>query len=180
MGESVGRFTFGNKSPGNPRCSGCSSLPFTSVDGAVGRAYAIANRRIDYVEAETPLKSGFWRSVRNSHTAFAMEAFADELAAAGRDPLEFRYRMLAKKPRHAAVLELAAARAGWGEAPPPGRHRGIAFHESMSSIVAEVAEISVTPGEELRVHRVTCAIDCDITVNPDKVAAKSKAASSSA
>ena len=138
----MGRFTFGNKSPGNPRCSGCSSLPFTSVDGAVGRAYAITNRRIDYVEAETPLKSGFWRSVGNSHTAFVMEAFADELAAAGHDPLEFRYRMLAKKPRHAAVLELAAARAGWGEAPPPGRHRGIAFHESMGSTVAEVAEFS--------------------------------------
>jgi isoquinoline 1-oxidoreductase beta subunit len=121
------------------------AMDFTSVDGAVGRAYAIPNRRVDYVEVGTPLRAGFWRSVGNSHTAFAMEAFADELAA---------------------------ARAGWGEALPPGRHRGIAFHESMGAIVAEVAEISVAPGEQLRVHRVVCAIDCGTVVNPDTVVAQ--------
>ena len=148
-------------------------VDITSIDGAVRRAYAIPNRRIDYVEVETPLAAGFWRSVGNSHTAFAMEAFADELAAAaGRDPLEFRARMLAQAPRHLAVLELAAERAGWGRALPAGRHRGIAFHESMGAIVAEVAEISVPPGEELRVHRVTCAIDCGVVVNPDTVTAQ--------
>lgn len=148
-------------------------VDFTSVDGAVGRAYAIANRRIDYVEVDTPLTAGFWRSVGNSHTAFAMEAFVDELAAAaGRDAYEFRRRMLAEKPRHRAVLDLAAARAGWDEDLPPGRHRGIAFHESMGSIVAQVAEISVAPDEEVRVHRVVCAIDCGTVVNPDTVVAQ--------
>jgi isoquinoline 1-oxidoreductase beta subunit len=148
-------------------------VDFTSVDGAVWRAYAIPNRRVDYVEIDTPLRAGFWRSVGHSHTAFAMEAFVDELAAAaGRDPFEFRRRMLAEKPRHRAVLELAAARAGWGERLPPGRHRGIAFHESMGAIVAEVAEISVAPDEEVRVHRVVCAIDCGTVVNPDTVVAQ--------
>ena len=148
-------------------------VDFTSVDGAVGRAYAIPNRRIDYVEVDTPLRAGFWRSVGNSHTAFAMEAFVDEFAAAaGRDPFEYRRHLLADKPRHRAVLELAAARAGWGERLPPGRHRGIAFHESMGAIVAEVAEISVAPEQELRVHRVVCAIDCGTVVNPDTVVAQ--------
>ena len=148
-------------------------VDFTSVDGALRRAYAIPNRRVDYVEVETPLAAGFWRSVGNSHTAFAMEAFADELAAAaGRDPLEFRAHLLAGAPRHLAVLELAAERAGWDDPLPPGRHRGIAFHESMGAIVAEVAEISAPPDKELRVHRVTCAIDCGMVVNPDTVAAQ--------
>ena len=124
-------------------------------------------------EVETPLAAGFWRSVGNSHTAFAMEAFADELAAAARARSARIPRSPARRaPRHLAVLELAAERAGWDDPLPPGRHRGIAFHESMGAIVAEVAEISAPPDKELRVHRVTCAIDCGMVVNPDTVAAQ--------
>ena len=148
-------------------------IDFTSGDGAVNRAYAIPNRLVDSVEVKTPLPAGFWRSVGNSHTAFAMEAFLDELAiAAGRDPYAYRRHLLKDAPRHRAVLDLAAAQAGWGTPLPPGRHRGIAFHESMGSIVAQVAEISALPGEEARVHRVVCAIDCGRTVNPDTVIAQ--------
>jgi len=104
--------------------------------------------------------------VGHSHTAFAVESFVDELAhAAKRDPLEFRRAMLAQSPRVLAVLNLAAEKAGWGTPPPAGRARGLAVHESFGSIVSEVAEVAVD-GDRIRVHRVVCAIDCGICVNP--------------
>ncbi len=108
----------------------------------------------------------WWRSVGHSHTAFAVESFVDELAhAARKDPLEFRRALLAKSPRVRAVLELAAEKAGWGTPPPAGRARGLAVHESFGSIVSHVAEVSVEDGR-IRVHRVTCAVDCGVCVNP--------------
>jgi isoquinoline 1-oxidoreductase beta subunit len=118
----------------------------------------------------------WWRSVGNSHTAFAVESFVDELAhAAKRDPLEFRRAMLAKAPRHRAVLELAAEKAGWGSPLPKGIGRGIAVHESFGSIVAQVAEVSVDEGR-IRVHRVVCAIDCGVCINPLGVGAQMESA----
>jgi len=109
----------------------------------------------------------WWRSVGNTHTAFAMESMIDELAwAAGRDPLEFRAALLADKPRHLRALRLAAEKAGWGKKPPAGRARGLAVHESFGSIVAEVAEVSVDSDKSIRVHNVHCAVDCGTAVNP--------------
>ena len=94
----------------------------------------------------------------------------DELAAlAGRDPLEVRREMLAHSPRHLAVLNLAAEKAGWGSPLPAGRARGMAIHHFFSdAIVAEVAEVSIGEGK-VRVHRVTCAVDCGLAVNPSNV-----------
>jgi isoquinoline 1-oxidoreductase beta subunit len=118
----------------------------------------------------------WWRSVGNSHTAFAVESFVDELAhAAKRDPLEFRRALLEKSPRVRAVLELAAEKAGWGTPPPSGQARGLAVHESFGSIVAHVAEVSVEDGR-VRVHRVVCAIDCGVCINPLGVAAQMESA----
>ncbi len=109
----------------------------------------------------------WWRSVGNTHTAFAMESMIDELAwAASRDPLEFRAAMLAGKPRHLRALKTAAEKAGWGAPPPGGRARGLAVHESFGSIIAEVAEVSVEKDKRIRVHKVTCAVDCGQAVNP--------------
>jgi isoquinoline 1-oxidoreductase beta subunit len=109
----------------------------------------------------------WWRSVGNTHTAFAMESMIDELAwAASRDPLEFRAAMLAGKPRHLRALKTAAEKAGWGAPPPAGRARGLAVHESFGSIIAEVAEVSVEKDKRIRVHKVTCAVDCGQAVNP--------------
>jgi isoquinoline 1-oxidoreductase beta subunit len=113
---------------------------------------------------------GFWRSVGHSHNAFFNESFIDELAhEAHQDPLAFRLALLAEMPRHAAVLKLAAAKAGWGTPLPAGRARGVALHESFGSIVAEVVEVSLLDGKP-RVHRVVCAADIGTVVNPGVVA----------
>jgi len=92
--------------------------------------------------------------------------------AAGQDPFEFRRNLLKDKPRHLKVLELAAQKAGWQNKLPDGRGRGIAVHESFGSFVAQVAEVSVDPKGEVRVHRVVCVIDCGRYVNPNTVEAQ--------
>jgi isoquinoline 1-oxidoreductase subunit beta len=137
-----------------------------AVEGAVEMPYAIANVRVEWMPMDVPVPVGFWRSVGHSYTGFVVESFIDELArAANADPYRFRRDLLKSAPRHRAVLDLAAAKAGWAEPPAPGRHRGIAVHESFGSVVAQVAEVSVEGGE-IRVHRVVCAVDCGLVVNP--------------
>jgi isoquinoline 1-oxidoreductase beta subunit len=146
----------------------------TAVEGASDSPYVtgIANHRVDLHTTDPGVPVLWWRSVGHSHTAFAVESFVDELAhAAKRDPLEFRRALLERSPRVRAVLELAAEKAGWGTPPPTGRARGLAVHESFGSIVAHVAEVSVEDGK-IRVHRMTCAVDCGVCVNPLGVAAQ--------
>jgi isoquinoline 1-oxidoreductase beta subunit len=140
----------------------------TCVEGAADSPYATAipNHRVDLHAVDAGVPVLWWRSVGHSHTAFAVESFVDELAhAAKRDPLEFRRALLARSPRMRAVLELAAAKAGWGSPLPAGRARGLAVHESFGSIVAYVAEVAVDGGR-IRVDRVVGAIDCGVCVNP--------------
>jgi isoquinoline 1-oxidoreductase subunit beta len=144
----------------------------TSVEGAANLPYAIPNIAVDYSLIDTPVPVGFWRAVGSSQNAWITECFLDELAAAGeQDPLALRRRLLAEQPRHLGVLNLAAAQAGWDKPCNTGRFRGIAVAESFGSYVAQVAEVSSTDGQ-VRVHRVTCAIDCGIVVNPDTVRAQ--------
>ncbi|MBA3902365.1 MAG: twin-arginine translocation pathway signal protein [Rhodocyclaceae bacterium] len=150
-----------------------------SVEGATNLPYAIPNR---LVELHTPTNIGvpvlWWRSVGSTHTAFSTECFIDELAqAAGKDPVAWRLSMLEQHPRHAAVLKLAADRAGWDTPLPSGkagerRGRGVAVHESFSTYVAQVAEVTVKDDGSYRVDRVVCAVDCGIAVNPDIVRAQ--------
>jgi isoquinoline 1-oxidoreductase beta subunit len=148
----------------------------TSVEGAEDVPYAVPNLRVDLHTVKTPVPVLWWRSVGHSHTAFVVESFLDELAhAAGQDPLALRRTLLAGKPRHLGVLELAAARAGWGTPPPAGRARGLAVHHSFGSFVAMVAEVGLEQGRP-RVHRVTVAVDCGRTVNPDTVRAQMEGA----
>ena len=112
----------------------------------------------------------------HSYNAFFTESFVDELAhACGQDPYRFRRNLLAHHARHRAVLDLAASKAGWGSPLPAGRARGIALHESFASICAEVVEVSVEEGQ-IKVHRVVCAIDCGVVVNPDTVEAQMQSA----
>jgi isoquinoline 1-oxidoreductase beta subunit len=149
----------------------------TSVEGAKDIPYDIPNILVDLHTTKNGVPVLWWRSVGHSHTAFVVETFIDEVAhAAGKDPFEFRRALLSKHPRHKAVLELAAQKAGWGAALPAGRGRGIAVHESFGSFIAHVAEVSVKPGGEVRIHKVVCAIDCGRVVNPETITAQMESA----
>ncbi|HWJ21928.1 MAG TPA: molybdopterin cofactor-binding domain-containing protein, partial [Gemmatimonadaceae bacterium] len=129
--------------------------------------YSVPSHRVEYAEVATPVPTGFWRSVGHSGTAFVVESFVDELAAAaGQDPVAFRRPMLDKNPRLLAALNLAAEKAGWGTRLPAGRARGVASVTAFGSHVAQVAEVSVEDGGRVRVHRVVCAVDCGQVVNP--------------
>ena len=144
----------------------------TSVEGMANQPYAIPNFRVDLTTPESKVPVLWWRSVGSSHTAYALECFMDELAeAAGKDPLAFRLALLQDKPRHVAVLKLAAEKAGWGKPLPAGHAHGIALAESFQTYVAQVVEVSME-GKNVKVHRVTCAVDCGIAVNPDQVKAQ--------
>jgi isoquinoline 1-oxidoreductase subunit beta len=143
----------------------------TASEGAATLPYAIENVAVESVLYRSPLRVGIWRSVDHSHHAFVVESFMDELAdAAGVDPADLRRRLLAGSPRQLGVLELVLDRAAWGS-PPPGRSQGLAVHASFDTAVAQVAEVSVEAGR-IRVHRVVCALDCGIAVNPDIVVAQ--------
>jgi isoquinoline 1-oxidoreductase subunit beta len=139
----------------------------TTAEGEYDLQYAIANRRSRHVIVDSLVPIGYWRSVGHSHNAFFKESFADELAhAAGQDPVAWRRALLKDHPRHLAVLDAALARAG---TPPDGRAHGVAVHQSFGTVVAQVAEVSVE-SKEIRVHRVVCAVDCGLVVNPNIVA----------
>jgi isoquinoline 1-oxidoreductase beta subunit len=144
----------------------------TSTMGASDIPYAFANSRVSYAMVVPGVPCGFWRSVGSSQNAWVTECFFDELAAlAGRDPLQARLQLLDENSRHAGVLKLAAEKADWNNPPPAGRARGIAVAKSFASWVAQVAEVSIDRGR-VRVHRVTCAVDCGIVVNPDSIRAQ--------
>jgi isoquinoline 1-oxidoreductase beta subunit len=150
----------------------------TSVEGANTLPYAIPNLGVELHSPKLPVPVQWWRSVGSTHTAYSTEAFLDELAAAqGKDPVELRRQLLAKHPRHKAVLELAAQKAGWGTplaAGKPGerRGRGVAVHESFNSYVAQVADVTVRPDGSFKVDRVVCAVDCGLAINPRNIGAQ--------
>lgn len=146
----------------------------TETSSAPGKLqqYAIGNIRVEFAFQPTHVPVGYWRAVGASHNGFFVESFIDELAAAaGKDPYEFRRRLLRDSPRALAVLDKAAAEAGWSNKLPEGRYRGIAFSECVGSFVAQVAEVSLQDGVP-RVHRVVGAIDCGTAINPDSVVAQ--------
>lgn len=159
-------------SPSIMAASGFMKIPENGVDnfaleGIADHPYDIPNQRIAYGRQEPGPQVWFWRSVGHSQNSFFMEAFIDELAAAAKaDPYEYRRALLGKSPRHKAVLELAAQKAGWGKPLPAGRARGIAVASSFGSYVAEVAEVSVGADGMPKVHRIVAAVDCGQTVNP--------------
>ena len=129
--------------------------------------YGIPSYLADYAVRSTHVPVGILRSIYYSQNAFFKESFIDEIAhAGGHDPYRLRRRLLDGKPRHLAVLDAAAIRAGWGSPPPAGVFRGIALNEACESICAQVVEASVGDGGAVRVHRVVSAIDCGHVVNP--------------
>jgi isoquinoline 1-oxidoreductase subunit beta len=187
----VGQSLFGNDSDWL-----VNGVDITSVAGASTIPYDIPNILVDLHSPVNGVPINQWRSVGNSHTAFAVETFLDDVAhAAGRDPYQFRRSLLAKDPwsnpqmnltapewmlphlfakfpRELAVLELAAEKAGWGSALPTGKGRGLAVHYSFRSSLAHVAEVSVRSDGQIKVDRVVCAVDCGVPVNPDVIRAQ--------
>jgi isoquinoline 1-oxidoreductase beta subunit len=149
-----------------------SGVDFISVDGSAGLPYTIPNIRVEYIESDPGIPFGFWRSVGASVQGYVVEAFIDEMAtAAGKDPYQFRRDLLGKAPRHLAALDLVAEKAGWGKPVPQGRARGIAVMEAFGSIVAQIAEVSVTKGA-VRVHKIWCAVDTGWVIDPDTIKAQ--------
>ncbi len=134
--------------------------------------YGIEHQFIHYVDSHTHVPFGPWRSVDHSQHGFFIESFVDEVAhAAGKDPFEFRRDLLADAPRHRAVLDLAAKKAGWGSPLGAGRGRGIALQQSFGTIVAQVVEVTVKDGK-VAVDRVVCAVDPGFAVSPDGLTAQ--------
>lgn len=143
------------------------------VEGVTEIPYEIRSILVEGTAMPLPITTRAWRSVAHSVNAWVTECFLDEMAAAGgKDPVELRKRLLGSHPRHRRVVELAAERSGWGTPLPPGRARGIAMHQSFGTIVAQVAEVSLPEKGVVRVHRVTCVVDCGQVINPDTVAAQ--------
>ncbi len=129
--------------------------------------YAIPNYLADYAVRSSHVPVGILRSIYYSQNAFFKESFIDEIAHAGeRDPYALRRALLRNEPRHLAVLDAAAMRAGWGSPTAPGVFRGIAINAACDSICAQVVEVSVNAAGAIRVHRVVSAIDCGHVLNP--------------
>jgi isoquinoline 1-oxidoreductase beta subunit len=155
------------------RLAGRGSIAGIGI-GLAHPPYAIPNKQVDVMRRRRAIpRDGLWRSVAWSQNSFATECFLDEVArAGGHDPVRLRAHLLRHAPRQRAVLELAAGEAGWGEPLTVGHHLGVALAEMGGSVCAQVAEISLTEGGGIRVHRIVCAADCGLLVNPDAVVAQ--------
>ncbi len=149
-------------------------IDIDAIDSAVDMPYDIPNMHVEYVQAEPPaVPTGFWRGVGPNNNVFAIECFMDELARkAGKDPIAFRRDMLGKEPRFLAALDLVAAKSNWGQPLPPRAGRGVCVQPSFGSFIATVVEAEVDERGEVRLRRVTSAVDTGIAVNPDTVVAQ--------
>ena len=171
-------------------------VDITSVAGASNIPYDIPNILVDLHTPTPGIPADQWRSVGDSHTAFSVETFLDDVAhAAGKDPYQLRLELLSKDPRSKAILQLtapapmrpslfakfprdrqvmqlAAQKAGWGRPLPPGKGRGLAVHYSFHASLAYVAEVTVASDGSVKVDRVVCAVDCGIAINPDVIRAQ--------
>jgi len=151
-----------------------NGLDLDSTEGAIDLAYALPNMHVEYLRVEPPgILTAFWRSVGPSHNVFVTESFMDELAAAAeQDTVAYRRALLDRSPRAKAVLDLAAAKAGWGQPLPPRAGRGVSLQFVFRTYMAQVAEVEVAKNGAVHVRRVVCAVDCGTVVNPDTVRAQ--------
>jgi isoquinoline 1-oxidoreductase beta subunit len=151
-----------------------NGIDFDAVDSAVDIPYDIPNFQVEYVRAEPPaVPTGFWRGVGPNTNVFAVECFMDELARKAKmDPIAFRLGMLGKNPRFKAALELVAEKSDWGKPLPARVGRGVCVQPSFASFIATVVEAEVDENGEVRLRRVTSAVDTGIAVNPDTIEAQ--------
>lgn len=166
----VGQSIMADKNPATIK----NGIDPSSVEGVDGSPYltSVPNYYIGLHTTNEVVPVLWFRSVGNTHTAYAMETMIDVLAhTAKQDPVSYRRGLLKEHPRHLAALNLMAEKSGWGKPLPKGRFWGIAVHEAFASFVSQVVEISMLNGQ-LKIHKVTCAIDCGLAVNPDGVKAQ--------
>jgi len=151
-----------------------NGFDFDAVEGAAEPPYALPNIHVDYVRVEPPgIPTAFWRGVGPTHNVFVVESFIDELAAlAKQDPVAYRRALLGHNPRALGVLNLATERAGWGGPLPAGRGRGVSLQFAFGTYLSQVAEVEVATDGSIKVHRIVCAVDCGLAVNPDTIAAQ--------
>ena len=143
----------------------------TGPEGAIG--YSFPNLLIDHAMRNTHVPPGFWRGVNLNQNAIYLESFMDEIALATKqDPLELRRKMMGRNPKHLAVLNAAAERAGWGKPLEKGHFQGLAQIMGFGSYVAAVAEVSVSDEGKLTIHRIVAATDCGHAVNPQQIEAQ--------
>jgi isoquinoline 1-oxidoreductase subunit beta len=149
-------------------------IDIDAIDSAVDMPYDIAHLQVEYVRAEpAAVPTGFWRGVGANNNVFAIECFMDELARkAGKDPIAFRRAMLGKSPRFLAALDLVAEKSNWGQPLPARTGRGVSVQPSFGSYIATVVEVEVDAHGEVRLRRVTSAVDTGIAVNPDTIVAQ--------
>ena len=146
---------------------------YTDKPGDAQLGYTVPNLLIEYAMRNTHVPVGPWRGVNTNQNGVYMECFIEEVArAAGADSLEFRRALMGKHPKHLAVLNAAADKAGWGKPLPAGVHRGMAQFMGYGSYSAAVAEVSVSGEGKLKVHRLVLALNCGHAVNPDQIAAQ--------
>ena len=146
---------------------------YTDKPGDAQLGYTVPNLLIEYVMRNTHVPVGPWRGVNTNQNGVYMECFIEEAArAAGADSLAFRQALMGKHPKHFAVLNAAAEKAGWGKPLPAGVHRGLAQFMGYGSYSAAVAEVSVSGEGKLKVHRLVLALNCGHAVNPDQIAAQ--------
>jgi isoquinoline 1-oxidoreductase subunit beta len=151
-----------------------NGIDIDAIDCAVDMPYDIPDFQVEYVRAEPPaVTTGFWRGVGPNNNVFAIECFMDELAKkAGKDPIAFRRAMLGKNPRLLAALDLVAEKANWGQPLPTRAGRGVCVQPAFGSFIATIVEVEVDTHGQVRLRRVTSAVDTGIAVNPDSIEAQ--------
>jgi isoquinoline 1-oxidoreductase subunit beta len=146
-------------------------LNATGPEASIG--YTFPNLLVDHAMRNPHVPAGFWRGVNLNQNAIYLECFLDELAfEAKQDPLEFRRKLMGNHPKHLAVLNAAAEKAGWGKPAPRGVFRGICQTMGFGSYVAACAEVSVSDAGVLKIHRIVAATDCGFAVNPQQIEAQ--------
>lgn len=137
------------------------------LEGTLEWHYKIPHWQVDFHQLKVPVKTSVLRTTGYGPNLFALESFVDELAVrAKKDPWRYRRELLGDDTRAIAVLDLAAEKSGWTQKAPPGHFRGLAFAEAFRTVLAHVVELSVK-GDEVTIHKVTCAFDCGIALDPD-------------
>jgi len=141
-----------------------------NAEGDAALGYSVPNLLIEHSMRNPHIIPGFWRGVNVNQNALYVECFMDELAhATGQDPLAFRRKLMAKHPKHLAVLDAVAEKIGWNKPAPQGVYRGLAQHMGYGSYVAAAAEITVTDGAKIKVQRIVAATDPGYAVNPAQI-----------